>query len=93
MQIVVNKKQLQGNGPQDLEENKDEPVDLDRDAIGIYHNIELETILKFPAFKERRKEKKRILYEWNNVKSNPLERDNWMMRVEQATLKHLCDQV
>ena len=61
MQIVVNKKQLQGNGPQDLEENKDEPVDLDRDAIGIYHNIELETILKFPAFKERRKEKKRIL--------------------------------
>ena len=45
MQIVVNKKQLQGNGPQDLEENKDEPVDLDRDVIGIYHNIELETIL------------------------------------------------
>ena len=93
MQIVVNKKQLQGNGPQDLEENKDEPVDLDRDAIGIYHNIELETILKFPAFKHRRKEKNRIRQEWNNVKSNPLERDNWMMRVEQATLKHLCDQV
>ena len=61
MQIVVNKEQLQGNGPQDLEENKDEPVDLDRNAIGVYHNIELETILKFPAFKERRKEKKRIL--------------------------------
>ena len=93
MQIVVKKEQLQGNGPQDLEEKKDEPVDFDRDAIGIYHNIELETILKFSAFKERRKEKKRILQEWNNVKSNPLERDNWMMRVEQANLKHLCDLV
>ena len=93
MQIVVNKKQLQGNGPQDLEENKDEPVDLDRDAIGIYHNIELETILKFPAFKHRRKEKNRIRQEWNNVKSDHHKRDNWMMRVEQATLKHLCDQV
>ena len=93
MQIVVNQEQLHGNGPQNLEENKDEPVDLDRDAIGIYHNIELETILKFPAFKDRRKEKNRIRQEWNNVKSDHHKRDNWMMRVEQATLKHQCDKV